>query len=150
MSLFRTFALLLIAFTIKVLPQIEHDGTPMNLFESRWVNQFPWPNPLPPEGRCNLPFQRYYIKKRRTINPIEGQTLEYQFIASSENLGNGNMDPPSIRDEPDYFPSQYGWVFCEMGVIKGLEMLLRARHCGIEETLVSLCASDDNAIICFE
>ena len=144
MSIVGIFVLLLVVFTLKVLTQIEHDDTPMNLFESRWVDQIPWPNPPPPEGKCNLPSQRYYLKKRRTMRTIQGQTLGYQFIASSENLGDGIMDPTSIRGEPDHFPSQYGWVFCEMGVINGLEMLLRARHCGIEELLVSLCAMDND------
>ena len=112
MEFIRIFAHLLIDFILGVSTQMEHDYTPLNLYESRWVNQLPWPNP--PEGRCRLPAERYYIKKRLTRRRIRGRTLRYQFIASSDNLGIGALDlGQPLQGEQDHFTSQYGWIFCE-------------------------------------
>ena len=142
MAFIRIIAYLLMHFILGGSAQIEHDNTPLNLYESRWLNQVPWPNP--PGERCRLPAERYYIKKRLTRRRIQGRTLRYQFIASSADLGNGNRDTLALPGEPDHFAPQYGWIFCEMGVIMGLEMRLHARHCGIEELLVSLCTMDQD------
>ena len=121
---------------------IEHNDSPLRLYESRWLD--PWPDgPMDPGNwGCRLPAGRFYIKKRLTRRRIPGQTLRYQFIASSDNLGDGIQDPPALPEEPDHFASQYGWIFCALGEIMGLEMLLHARQCGIEVLLVSLCVID--------
>ena len=121
----------------------------MDLYESRYHDITPWP--LGADDMCRLGVRRYYVKKRRTLRRTEGQNLRYQFIASSEHLtaapipgGHPNRDPIPLQGEPDHFASQYGWIFCEMGVIMGLEMRLHARYCGIEEKLVSLCTIDND------
>ena len=66
---------------------------------------------------------------------------------SSDFLGDGIHDPPALPGEPDHFASQYGWIFCALGEIMGLEMLLHARQCGIEELLVALCVIDRDVVI---
>ena len=119
----------------------EHQGTPMILHESRWANidEDDLDDP-----RCGLNIQRYYLKKRLTKRRIDGHNLRYQFIASSGDLNEGPKDPQPLPGELDHFVSQYGWIYCEKGVIMGLEMKLNARRCGIEQTLVSLCIIDDD------
>ena len=57
----KIFVLISIYFILDVFTQIEHDGTAMDVFESRWVDKTPWPNE--PAERCTLSVQRYYIKK---------------------------------------------------------------------------------------
>ena len=134
----KIFVVISIYFIFDVSTQIEHDGSPMDLFESRWVD-----TDDEVDERCTLSVQRYYIKKRRTRRRIQGRTLMYQFIATSVDLGIGPQDTiEPLPRELDHFAFQYGWIFCEMGLIMGLEMGLHARHCGIEELLVSLCAID--------
>ena len=137
-------ALDLLNLIIEVSSQVynitQHQGTPMILYESRWANIYP---PDLAEGtRCGLTLQRYYLKKRLTRRRINGQNLRYQFIASSGYLYDDPADPMPLPGELDHFDSQYGWIYCEMGVIMGLEMKLHARHCGIEQTLVALCVVD--------
>merc|ERR1719450_2108875 len=112
----------------------------MKLHESRWATIYP-PD-LAEWARCGLTLQKYYIKKRLTRRRINGQNLRFQFIASSGYLYDDPEDPTPLPGEPDHFASQYGWIYCEMGVIMGLEMKPHARHCGIEQTLVSLCVVD--------
>ena len=137
----KILVIISIYFILDVFTQIEHDGSAMDVFESRWVDKTPWPNE--PAERCTLSVQRYYIKKRRTRRRIQGRTLMYQFIATSVDLGIGRQDTVAhLPREPDHFALQYGWIFCDMGLMMGLEMRLHARHCGIEELLVSLCAMD--------
>ena len=136
------FAVLSIAFILEVSALIEHNDSPLRLYESRWLD--PWPDgPMDPGNwGCRLPAGKFYVKKRLTRRRIPGQTLRYQFIASSDNLGDGIQDPPALPGEPDHFASQHGWIFCALGEIMGLEMLLHARQCGIEVLLVSLCVID--------
>ena len=133
------FVDILVHFITGVLSQVEHDNTPMALYESRWIDYQPWP--IAPGDQCSLTVQRYFIKKRRTRRRIAGQNLRYQFIASSELLTPNTLPLPG---ELDHFASQYGWIFCERGVIMGLEMRLHARHCGIEDDLAALCVMDND------
>ena len=105
---------------------------------------------------CRLRFVNgsayYYIKKRETRQSRGYDPLKYQFIASRKALVDDN-DPLLQRDpaqtgmpnRPNEFYSQYGWVFCEKSRTEGIRLVdNRARQCGIEILLLSLCFQDQD------
>ena len=108
---------------------------------------------------CRLRFvngsAHYYIKKRETQQSSGYDPLKYQFIASQKALVDNNdpllqNDPaPSqglyIPNRPNEFNTQYGWVFCERSRTEGMRLVdNRARQCGIEILLLSLCFQDQD------
>ena len=116
-----------------------------------------WGNYVAPERKIERGvFPRYYVKLRRTIRAPRDGLSRYQFIASRDPLVRPlNEDQTELEDpgpelakpNRNRFKSELGVIYCEAATLKRLSLLFpRAKGCGIEETLVTLCLRDETRI----